>query len=221
MPKTLLQSTNEVLKRVGIIAGDAGALSSLTDSPRQVQIDVAVQVINEGIVDLYATGGIAMPNEQAESTLTLVTGTRAYTLQTDLVQLRYPMIDKTNNQYIGQYPGGYNAMILADPEQDDTGLPMYGDIRATDSKFFLDRTPTSVENGRVYTYQYDKSLLLTVAASTVPFNDTVFSKMVPVWAQLWRRDRQNSFDPALYETNLGVAAGLLSQRQPRDSYSPR
>lgn len=219
--KTLLNSVNEVLKRVGVIAGDAGALSSLTDSARQVFIDTAVQVINEGITDIYATSGIAHPNEQAESTMTLVTATRAYTLASDLVQLRFPMRDKTNNQRIYEYPGGYNAMLDGDPEQDDTGLPMYGAFRATDGKFHLDRAPTSVENGRVYTYQYDKSLLLTAAANTVPFNDTVWTKMVPVWSQLWRRDRQNSFDAAIYKTNLGIAAGYLSQKQPRDNYLNR
>lgn len=219
--KTLLNSTNEVLKRVGIIAGDAGALASLTDSARQVSIDVAVQVINEGITDLYAQANIALPSGQGENTLTLVTSTRAYSLQTDVVQLRYPLIDKTNSQRIHEFPGGYNAILNADPEQDDTGLPTYGAIRPTDGKFFLDRAPTSAENGRVYTYQYDKALLLTLAADTVPFNDTVHGKMVPVWAQLWRRDRQNSFDNGLYRTNLGVAAQLLTMKLPRETWGSR
>lgn len=221
MAKTLLNAVNEVLKRVGVIAGDAGALVSLTDSPRQVQIDVAVQVVNEGIVDLYSTSNIALPQEQTSSTITLVAGTRAYALAADLVQIRWPMIDRTNNQYLYDYPGGYNQMLFDDPEQDDTGLPHYGAIRPTDNLLHLDRTPAAEDAGRVYVYQYDKSLLLTAAASTVPFNDTVFTKMVPVWAQLWRRDRQNDFDAGLYRLNLGTASGLLTQKQPRDNYLPR
>lgn len=221
MAKTLLNCVNEILKRTSNIAGDAGALSSLTDSPRQVLIDLSVQVVNEGIDDLYAATDIAQPSEQAESTLTLVTSTRAYTLASDLIQIRYPMIDRTNNQYIGEYPGGYNAMLLQDPEQDDTGLPMFGAFRATDGKFFLDRAPTSVENGRIYYYQYDKNLALTVAASTVPFNDAVFRAMVPVWVQLFKRERQNDFDGDLYRLNVGRASALLSQKQARTSYNPR
>jgi hypothetical protein len=221
MPKSLLNCVNEILKRTAIIAGDSGLLTTLTDSARQVSIDAAVQVVNEGIVDLYTTCEIAMPNEQAAGTLTLVTGTRAYTLASDLVQIRFPMIDKTNNQYIYDFPGGYNAMLVADPEQDDTGLPMYGAFRPTDGLFFLDRAPTTVENGRIYTYQYDKNLALTAAASTVPFNDVVFLKMVPVWVQLWKRERRNEFDGELYRLNLGTASALLSQKQARTSYSPR
>lgn len=221
MAKTLLESINEILKRTAIVAGDAGEVTSLTDGARQPAIDKAVQVINEGIVALYGTSQLALPNEQAESTLVLVDGTRAYTLQTDLVQLRFPMVDKTNNQYLYKYPGGYNQMLLDDPEQDDTGLPHYGDIRPTDGKFHLDRTPTAEEAGRIYTYQYDKSLLMSAAANTVPFNDVVFTAMVPVWVQLFKREHRNEFDAALYQLNLGMASALLTQKQQRTHYSPR
>jgi len=221
MAKTYLNAVNDILTRVSVIAGDAGLLSSLTDSPRQVQIDVAKQVINEGIDDLYAVSNIAMPQEQASGSMTLVTGTRAYTLASDLIQLRFPMIDRTNNQYISEFPGGYNAMLISDPEQDDTGLPMFGAFRPTDGMFFVDRAPTPIENGRIYTYQYDKNLALTVAASTVPFNDAVFRAMVPAWVQLWKRERRNEFDEGLYRKSVGLASALLSQKQARDNYSPR
>lgn len=221
MAKTLLNSVNEILKRAGIIAGDAGALSSLTDTARQHWIDTAVQVINEGITDLYATAELAMPNEQSSSTIVLATGDRDYALAADLVQVRWPFIDRTNNQYLTEYPGGYNAMLVADPEQDDTGLPHWGAIRPTDGQLFLDRAPTSAENGNTYTYQYDKSLVMTAAANTVPFNDVVFGKMVPVWVQLWKRENRNEFDGELYRLNLGTASALLSMKQPRTSYNPR
>jgi len=219
--KTLLNGVNEILTRVSVIAGDAGLLTSLTDSPRQVHIDVAKQVINEGIDDLYAVTNIAQPNEQAESTLVLVTGTRAYTLATDLIQIRFPMIDRTNNQTISEYPGGYNDMLNGDPEQDDTGLPQYGAFRPTDGKFFLDCAPTAENNGRTYYYQYDKNLALSILTDTVPFNDAVFRAMVPAWVQLWKRERRNEFDEALYRLSIGRASALLSQRQARDSYAPR
>lgn len=219
--KTLLNCVNEILRRTAIIAGDAGLLTSLTDSARQVSIDQAVQVVNEGIDELYTTAEVAHPNEQAESTVTLLNATRAYTLATDMIQLRWPFIDKTNTQFIYHYPGGYNAMLLSDPEQDDTGLPHYATIRPTDGKLYLDCAPTTVEAGRVYTYQYDKSLELTVAASMVPFNDTVFRAMVPAWVQLFKRERRNEFDNDLYRLSVGRASRLLMQRQMRSSWNPR
>lgn len=221
MAKTLLNAVNEILKRTSIIAGDSGALTTLTDSARQVPIDQCVQVINEANDELYSTSEMAMPNGQGEGTLTLVTATRAYTAATDLVKLRFPFIDKTNNQYLGEYPGGYNSILEGDPEQDDTGLPQYVCVRPTDGKLYLDRAPTSVENGRIYTYQYDKDLILDEAADTVPFRDAVFRAMVPVWVQLFKRENRNDFDEALYRLNIGRASRLLTQRQARTSYSPR
>ena len=220
--KTLLNGVNEILKRVSLIAGDAGTLTSLTDSARQVSIDVAVQVINEGIGELYSSSSVALPQGQDESTITLVAGTRAYDLASDLVRLRYPLIDKTNNQYLFDYPGGYNAMLIADPEQDDTGLPHYGSIRPrAASKLHLDRTPTADEAGRVYTYQYDKDLVLDAAADTMPFSDAVFRAMVPAWVQLWKRERRKEFDGDLFRAMIGQAARLMTMRQMRSSYLPR
>lgn len=221
MAKTLLNSVNEILKRTGIIAGDAGALTTLTDSARQVAIDQCVQVVNEGIDDVYSVSATPLPNEQAQSTITLTTNTRNYALAADLVQLRYPLIDKTNTQFLYDYPGGYNAMLLGDPEQDDTGLPHYAAIRPTDGQLYLDRAPTSVENGKVYTYQYDKNFGLSTAAATVPFGDAVFRAMVPAWVQLFKREHRNEFDGALYRASLGRAGVLLTQRQPRTDYCPR
>lgn len=218
MAKTLLESVNEILKRTGIIAGDAGALASLTDSQRQNWIDIAVQVVNEGIDELYTATGRAKPNEQAEGTITLVAGDRDYALASAMVQIRWPMIDRTNNQYLSEYPGGYNQMLVDDPEQDDTGLPHWGAIRPTDGELHLDRAPTSAEAGRVYRYQYDKDLALSLAADTVPFKDITFRAMVPAWVQLWKREARNEFDDGLFTASIGRAARTVTQVQPRTHY---
>lgn len=221
MAKTLLDSVNAIFRRTSLITGDAGALSTLTDSARQVWVDKAVQIVNEGIDELYSAAQVSLPNEQGESTLTLVAGTRAYTLATDLVQMRWPMIDKTNNQLIEEYPGGYNAMLQADMEQDDTGHPYLGAIRATDGKLHLDRSPSSNEAGRVYTYQYDKDVALSVAASEVPFTDAVWRSMVPAWVELFKVDENHQLNEGLFRNSLGRAARLLTKKQMRTSYSPR
>lgn len=221
MAKTLLNAVNEVGKRAAWIAGDAGLLTSLTDSGRQSFIDQTVQIVNEGISELYTASEVAQPNEQAESTVTLVTSTRAYSLATDLVQLRWPLRDKTNSQFMVEMPGGYDALLNLDIAQDDTGLPYYAAIRPTDGKLHLDRAPTSVENGRIYTYQYDKSLLMALAADTVPFKDDVFYAMVPVWTQLLKRDTRGDFDQPIFKASIGRASRLLTLKEPRTSYSPR
>lgn len=219
--KTLLDAINAILQRVSLTAGDAGAVTSLTDSARQVFIDCAKQVTNEGIAELYSTTEIPQPNEQAESTIVLVTATRAYTLATDLVQMRWPLIDKTNTQFIREYGGGYNAILRLDPEENDTGIPYISVVRPTDSKLYVYPSPTSADNGKTYTYQYDKSLELTLATSQVPFNNTVFNAMVPFWAETWKREQRQSFDAELAKFSIGRASRYLTQKQLRDNWSPR
>jgi hypothetical protein len=221
MAHTLLDCVNEVLKRVGMIQGDDGELTSLTNSARQRSIDIAVQVVNEGIDELYSTSEVPQPKGQAESTITLATSTRSYSLATDLMRLRWPMIDKTNTQFLYEYSGGYNDLLLLDPEQDDTGLPLYGALSPTDGLLYLDRAPTSDNTGRIYTYQYDKDLELAVLTDTVPFGNPVFRAMVPAWVQLWKREQNAEFDGDLFKVNIGRAARLLAAQQVRTSYSPR
>ena len=177
--------------------------------------------MNESINELYTATDQPLPNSQSESTITLATGTRDYALASDLVQIRWPMIDKTNSQFLFQYAGGYDELLLLDPEQDDTGLPIFACIRPTDGHLFVNRAPTSSENGRVYTYQYDKSLLLSAATDTVPFNDVVFMTLVPAWAELWKRTIRHEYDAQAYKSAMGIAGKLLTQQQPRTSWLPR
>lgn len=219
--KTLLQAVNEVFKRVGLIAGDAGALTSLTDSARQNAVDVAIQVINEGIDELYSTSRTPFPSEQAESFITLATGTRNYALATDLSQLRWPLIDKTNGIYIEEYPGGYNQILKDDPRQAFTGLPVWAAIRPTDGQLYTFSAPQSADNGKIYTYQYDKNIQLTLLTDTMPFGNPVFRAMVPAWSKLWKRDQRSEFDAGLFKADIGRASRLLTMKQARSSYSCR
>lgn len=223
MAKTLLETLNETMRRVGVIAGESAAFTSLTDTARQRDIDVAVQVFNEGIDELYGLIEAPRPNVQSESTFTLVASTRSYSLASDLRVLRFPLIDKTNTQYIFEYGGGYNALLIIDPEQDDEGLPLYGAFSPVDNNLYLDRAPSSNEAGRVYTYQYDKDLALSAVGDEVPFNDKVWRSMVPVWAEMWKRDRRgsDSFDIGFFNFHLGRAASALRQTAPSTSYCPR
>lgn len=221
MAKTLLNAVNEILKRVNEIVGDAGALTSLTDSARQHPIDLCVQVINEGVDRLYLSSGLPKPLGQGEATIVLATGTRAYALADGLQRLRFPLIDKVNTQFIMQFPGDYNAMLQLDPEQDNTGLPHYAAISPVTGYLHFDCAPTSVENGKVYTYQFDKDLVMSGATDTAPFGDAAFRAMVPVWVQLYKREKRNEFDMELYRDALGLAAGLICKIEPRESYSPR
>ena len=219
--KQLIDCINEIFKRVNAISGDAAALTSLVDSARQHPIDVAVQVVNEGIDELYSASHVSLPKSQAESSFSLSTGVREYTLASDLITLYYPMIDKTNSQYLFEFRDGYNKLLLLDPQQSFTGLPEWGVISPITGALRVDRAPTSAENGHVYTYEYERDLVLVNATDTVPFTNACFRSMVPAWVQLYNRGMRNEFDQTLYTASIGRASRFVTELQQRTNYSPR
>lgn len=221
MAKSLLEATNETLKRLKMIQGDQDVLTTLTDSSRQIWIDITVQVINEGIDTLYDASNIAKPLEMTETPITLTLNEREYALPTDLVQLRWPGLDETNGMFITEYPGGYAQMRIDQPRPDTgyEGTPIYGVINPSNGKLRFDHRPTAEDVGDIYIFEYDKDLSMTLAADTVPFTDAVFRAMVPAWAQLVQRDMKRDFDPAIYETQIGQAARFLNRGQRRTHWS--
>jgi hypothetical protein len=217
MAKTLLNGVNEVLKRANLIQGDSGALTTLTDSARQVWIDNIVQIWNEVMEQLYETAQKPMPQELAEGSLTLVTNTRAYALST-FNKLYFPLHDTTNGQYI--YDGGdYLDLVTSQSVPADyTGLPLYAVIRPTDKQLYLDRIPTATENGLVYTYRYDKDLSVSAAADTFPFDDSVFRALVPAVKEVHMMNDKREFNDGMFKMSMARAAALLTGNVQRTSY---
>ncbi|MGI9626721.1 MAG: hypothetical protein ACR2QM_07790 [Longimicrobiales bacterium] len=222
MAKTLLNGVNEVLKRVGLIQGDSGLLTTLSDSPRQTYIDLAVQVWNESVEQLYTTSGVSLPLEMAESSITLVTNDRDYALQTDLVALKWPLQNRDKGEYIHEWKKGYHDLIVSQPQPDQwEGLATFAAIRPSDGELFLERIPIAEQNGRVFTYNYDKDISLSVAADTFPFDDAVFRAMVPVVAELWALRKNRSGEGGVIKLNYGRASRLLTRQPMRSSWLPR
>lgn len=219
--KTLLNGVNELLKRVQIIQGDTGVLTSITDAAIQGFIDIAIQIWNELVDQLYDAANLPQPNELAENTITLVTSTRDYALQSDLNQLRFPLLDETNGRVLLEFPGGYLGIVNNQfTPANYTGLPFYAAIRPTDGKLYLDRIPTASENGLVYKYRYDKDLELTTAASLFPFSHVVFRALVPAAAELWNLNQKNKFNSGVFKNSIGRAARYLTKKQARGSWLP-
>lgn len=218
MAKTLLQGTNEVLKRLQLIQGDSGELVSLTDSARQVFIDRIVQSWNEVVEEMYSIANVPLPETMAENTITLVTNDRDYALQADLVELYFPFLDETNGRHIWQKD--YLKIVNEQFQPGNwTGLALYGGIRPTDGELYLDRIPTVNENGLIYKYRYLKDHSVSLAADTFPFTDTVFRALVPAVAEYYTDAEER--DVSLYTINLGRAARLLNRVRERNSWSRR
>lgn len=217
MSKTLLNGVNDLLDRVGILDAN-GELSSLTNQGKQLFIDLAVQVWNETVDDACNMMGVPHIGETGSSTITLVTDTREYDLPSDLIQIRWPLVDQTNGQYIWEYPGGYQQMRIDQFIPGDwAGLPYSATINPTTGKLRMERAPTSAENGNAYDLLYDKDLVMDAASDTFPFSDATYRAMLPVVTEAWERRKRNDFDLEEHRKQLSRAL-LFSNKTNRRTH---
>jgi len=173
------------------------------------------------LVEVFQSSDKALPLELAENTITLVDGTRAYALQSNMVQLRFPFTDQTQGFQIFEYNGGYEQIFRDQPQPaNHTGQASFAAIRPIDGLLYLNAIPTSQEDGDIYTYQYDKDITLSLAADTYPFADAVFETLISATAELVSRYKKRSFDSGEYNKALGLAVGLMTQGQQRTSWTP-
>lgn len=215
--KLFLDGVNEVLKKASVVKS-TDLLTSLTFSGKQVFIDLAVQCWNEAIHQLYSTAEVPLPFQMETSSITLA-ARRDYDLATDLVTLFFPLHDETNGHYILEYKGGYTRMNRQQPQPANyTGTPSYGAIHPGNGKFYIDRTPTSAEIGRVYSYDYGKELHLSSETDTFPFDNTVFWAMVPVVHQLYQLYDENKYTDGIAKLSFGRAARYLIKVPQRTSW---
>ena len=220
MSSTLLDGVNEVLKRASIIDADGGELTTLTDSARQVWIDCAIQCWNEVVDELFTLTEQPKPTRFAEGTITLVAGTRAYSLST-ASRVYFPFREDTNGYRIEEYTGGYQQLVDSQlVPANYTGRPLWACIRPTDGKLYCDRIPDSGDAGLVYTYGYETDAGLAAAADTFPFSDSVFRALVPAVTAFWSRDQKRNYDSEVASLSFARAARLLRLTPARTSWLP-
>ena len=215
MAKTLLQGTNEVLKAVGITSS-SGELTSLTDSGRQAHIDQIVQLWNILVDEVFNLTGLPVTGQTASGTVTLVTGTREYSLPSTLVKLHWPLINQTLGHVIQRYPDGYQGMRKDQRIPGNyTGRPVHAAINPNTGLLRMATSPNSEENGEIYEFTYDKDNSLSAATDTFTFNDTVFRSMVEAVAQNYRKRRENKFDEREFRKDVSRATAYMLERKRR------
>lgn len=219
MAKTLLNGINDVLTKAGHVSSTS-ALSSLTDSGKQLFIDHAIQAINETLIDVYTRSGMELPNAVGSATLTLATSDRDYDLAiTDFSRIIWPIVDPDNDYFIYEYPGGWKSLYQDMPLAADwQGRAEYAAIRPTDGELLLDLTPTATENGLTYVVYYEKDTLLTLAADAFPMTDIAYTALLPAITERYNLIRGASPDFGVYRVSLAGTARLLTQTQPRRSW---
>lgn len=226
MSKSLITLVNDVLRNAGFITGESGELTSLTDTARQVEIDIAKKVINTCISEVYSLANTPLPIEMAVSNITLVEGQREYDLPSNLVQIRYPIIFEEDQHTVPEYCGGFDKMRKDQLDPSNyTGRPQHACINPTTGLLRFDYIPTSEDVGDEYRLYYDKEMLLDVADDEIAFSDTASNHLVEVATVDWKFKRRPTVESTLIVQNkqhrnkhMALAVKYISQTQTKTSW---
>lgn len=243
MTVTVLQLVNSVLKRTGEIAGDSEELATstvtstatgltateaFTDSRRQHKIDVALQLSNEALHEVFAMGLVYKLASTA--TVTLVAGQREYDLPSDFERMagedkQYRVLrGATNGLTLSEYDGGYAAMLAQQAVASDfTGTPAAWALSPANFTIRMDAEPDTGDAGDTYNFLYERRIGFssTMATEALPVSDTVADALVPAIAEAYSRSFKKDLDPDFLRGSLNRALDFLRQNQRRDRWGRR
>ena len=245
MTITTLQFINSALKRARIIQGDAGELvtstvtstatgliatGAFTDSARQGEIDIMIQIMNEALMEV---GGMKMVAPYTSTaTISLVTAQREYTMPSDFERMAGNTKETigfrgaTRQWTINEYPGGYSQMLFdqAGLASQYQGEPRYfAIVPGTIQTVRFDAEPTSAENGWTYKALYHQRITRssTMATTAMPFADSVIDALVPVVAEGWKAEWKKEFNEGVFRASLTRAIERATQNTRRSVWGPQ
>lgn len=216
MAKNFLAVVNDVLKRASVIQGDAGELTSFTDSSRQIDIDICKAAINDVIQEIYSLDD-EFPRGTREGRFTLALNKREYTTETDFEMMAFDnMRNHADGHILLPYRGGFEQMWNDQPMPDDfQGQPNFWIINPSNGKIRIDVNPTSDTASSVFRYQYIKTLTLSATTDLLPFSDQSSDALGSAFAQAFKSERTPSdFNQALF--NSSFARGIRYIRQSKN-----
>jgi len=201
---------NRLLRTNQIITGDDDSITTFSDTQHAADIELAQIAIQDELGDLVANKFIDY--EKATATISLVTSTRTYTLASDFVRFygsNPSFYDSTDNVRHYEYVGGEDALRDTDYQYKTTeGGPWawYWDSTTSKSVAFYS-VPQSTYNGRSLSYDYEKSVAVTVAADTIPLhNDEAAQAFISCAARRFKVMDESLIVPTLEEDAVYISA---------------
>lgn len=184
-----IDGVNRLLRINNVIKGDDDTITTFSDTQHASDIQLAQIAIQDEISEIVSERLI--PYEKDSNTISLVTGTRTYALQTNFIRFfgKASFYDSTDNVRIYQYPGGEEALMNQDYQYKTTnGSPTWFYWHNTTTKqvaFY--NIPDSTWNGRSLSYDYEKSVMVSSATDTLPFiNNEEYFAFISMAARRFR-----------------------------------
>lgn len=171
---TFLECVNRILRMNGQIRGDTDEVTAFSQTQHNAAVNIAIVCTQDELADLIADRLI--PYEHTSSTITFATNTMSYTLVSNFVRFygKPHFYNSTQNRQIYEFPGGLERLqVDIFNHATQYGQPNWFFMDPTTTKkvgFF--QVPSSAENGQLWTYDYEKSVTVSVAGDTIPLHTT-------------------------------------------------
>lgn len=168
---TFLEAVNRVMRLSGIIRGDTDTVSTFNDTAHNATLNLAIVCIQDELGDLISDKMI--PYEMGSGTVTLVAGTRTYSLASDFIRFygNAFFYRSASNFEIYEYPGGRVALQSEIPNyKTASGSPInwYWEPATTKQVGFY-QVPNASDT---LTYDYEKSVMVSASTDTIPLHNT-------------------------------------------------
>ena len=168
---TFLECVNRILRTCAILRGDTDPIGSFSDTQHNASLNLAILASQNELTRLVSDRLI--PTErQTSGTITTVIGTRTYALASAFRRF-YGIphfFDVSNNLQVYEWPGGLEALQIQYWDYATaSGNPTswYWEPAST-KQVGLFQVPSDV---RVLSYEYEGSVMVTMAGDTMPFHN--------------------------------------------------
>lgn len=224
---TFLDAVNRVLRENRLITGDDDAVTTFTDTQHAGNISDARIAIQNELSALIADKMIDL--EFVSASITTSNGVRTYALPTDFIRFAWDAFfyKASSNRIITEYPGGQERLrkeIYDYRSQDGEPSWWYWEP-STQKKIGFFQVP---DGAYTYTYDYQRSVYVTLATDEMPFHNQeeadMFCKMAAIrfkyiGAGLANVGVQMEMDQSpSYKSAKATLYNLLRPMQPRKSY---
>lgn len=229
---TFLECINRILRQNAIIRGDTDPVATFSDTQHNASLNIGILAVQDELISLIADRLI--PSERKTSgSITFTTNTRTYALATDFIRFYgHPHFYRAaENRQIYEYPGGLeNLQVDIWNYATQYGAPIwfYWEPDTTKKVGFF-QVPSSSENGEVWTYEYEGSVMVDSASDSLPFHNDEeaysFSVMAGRRFKYMFEDVKNEVDIAAildkdltYKTAKATLYKLIRGQNPNRSY---
>lgn len=174
-----VNAVNRILQQTGIFAGDDDELNTFSDTRHALVSKKAQIAIQDELADLFADK--VFPYEDAEGFITLVEGTRVYSLDSNFRRFRDERpflleVDAATSTGVSQnvtlmeYPGGEERLRRDILDYRDTQGPpgWFYRVGGTQNQIGFYPVPDSSSDGEIFRYEYERTRTVSNESDTIP-----------------------------------------------------